>query len=483
MPSKAKTKTDADRTSWCYLKPVADLALSCLAFLTAYVVRYRLQWFFEVEPRYHVPFRVYIPSMLALGAILLATLWLEGAYRVERGRGLLNDLYLVFRSAIISIAIMIFIIFLATPTYYSRLIFGYTGILLLIFLGVSRAIEYALRLYRYRRGEGIHHVLIVGAGEMGRSVMRTIVARPNLGYRIVGFVDDDPERAQKEIGKFHGLGTTDDLPNILAEKWWIDEVIIALPWTAYRKILHVMNVCQKAHCKVRIVPDLFQITLDRVVVEHLDGVPLISVSEPTLQDWQRALKRLVDIFGAAIGLIVLSPLFLALAIAIKLDSPGPIIFKQTRVGRGRKEFTCYKFRSMYVDAEARLAALRERNEASGPLFKIKDDPRRTRVGQFLRRTSLDELPQLWNVLKGEMSLIGPRPAIPAEVEAYEPWHLRRLEVAPGITGLWQVSGRSDLTFDEMVLLDVYYIENWSPLLDLVILLRTIPTVLSGKGAY
>lgn len=483
MSPKAETKVHTDRTAWCYLKPVADFALTSLAFLTAYVVRYRLQWFLEVEPRYLVPFRVYIPSMLVLGGILLCTLWLEGAYRIERGRGLLNDLYIVFRSALISIATMIFIIFLATPSYYSRLIFGYTGVLLLLFLGTSRAVEYGLRLRRYRRGEGLHHVLIVGAGEMGRSVMRTIVARPNLGYRIVGFLDDDPALAQKEIGKFPGLGTTEDLATILAEKWWIDEVIIALPWTAYRKILRLMEIAQKAHRSVRIVPDLFQITLDRVVVEHLDGVPLISVGELALRDWQRALKRFVDILGAVIGLVVLSPLFLALAIAIKLDSPGPVIFKQTRVGRNRKEFTCYKFRSMYVDAEARLEALRERNEASGPLFKIKDDPRRTRVGQFLRRTSLDELPQLWNVLRGEMSLIGPRPAIPSEVEAYEPWHLRRLEVAPGITGLWQVSGRSDLTFDEMVLLDVYYIENWSPLLDLTILLRTIPTVLSGKGAY
>ena len=171
------------------------------------------------------------------------------------------------------------------------------------------------------------------------------------------------------------------------------------------------------------------------------------------------------------------------AVAIRLDSPGPAIFKQTRVGRGGAEFTCFKFRSMQVDAESKVDMLRDKNEATGPLFKMRHDPRRTRVGRFVRRTSLDELPQLWNVLRGEMSLIGPRPNLPSEVQEYEPWHLRRLEVPPGITGLWQVSGRSDLSFDEMVLLDVYYIENWSPILDLQILLKTIPTVVFGSGAY
>lgn len=474
----AKPKTPA----WRHLKPLTDLALILLAFALAYWVRYRLQWFLEVEPQYLVPFRVYIPSMSALAGGLLLTLWMEGAYRSERNRALFDEVVIVLRSTFTAIALMIFVIFLATPGYYSRLIFGYAGGITLLLLSVSRTIERMIAVRRYRRGLGVRRALIVSAGEVGRSVMRAVVARPELGYQIVGFVDDDPAVAHSEIGRFRGLGAVADLPSILAQGG-VDEVIVTLPWSAYRQIMGIIRHCGQAGVSVRVVPDLFQMTLNRVVVENLDGIPLVGVSAPALRDWQRVLKRVTDIVFSAAALVLLAPLFGAIALAIKLDSPGPVIFAQKRVGRGRQEFTCYKFRSMCVDAEAQLEALRQRNEATGPLFKMRHDPRRTRVGQFLRRFSLDELPQLWNVLKGEMSLIGPRPPIPSEVAEYEPWHQRRLEVAPGITGLWQVSGRSDLTFDEMVLLDVYYIENWSPMLDLRIALKTIPTALFGSGAY
>jgi exopolysaccharide biosynthesis polyprenyl glycosylphosphotransferase len=187
--------------------------------------------------------------------------------------------------------------------------------------------------------------------------------------------------------------------------------------------------------------------------------------------------------GASVGLVLGAPFLTLISLAIRLDSPGPVIFRQTRVGAGGKWFEMYKFRSMRQGAEAELEELRDLNEADGPLFKIYDDPRLTRVGRFLRHTSLDELPQFLNVLRGEMSLVGPRPPLPAEVDGYVEWHKKRLEVRPGMTGLWQVSGRSMLSFDEMVLLDIYYIENWSLWLDLKILLRTVPQVLFGNGAY
>jgi exopolysaccharide biosynthesis polyprenyl glycosylphosphotransferase len=191
----------------------------------------------------------------------------------------------------------------------------------------------------------------------------------------------------------------------------------------------------------------------------------------------------MDVVGAVVGLTLGAPLFALIALAIRIDSPGPVIFRQARVGIGGKLFEMYKFRSMREGAEAEIEQLRGRNEADGPIFKIRDDPRRTRVGRLLRRTSLDELPQLWNVLRGEMSLVGPRPPTPTEVDGYMDWHRKRLEVSPGLTGLWQVSGRSLLSFDEMVLLDIYYIEHWSLWLDFKILLRTIPQVLFGNGAY
>ena len=195
------------------------------------------------------------------------------------------------------------------------------------------------------------------------------------------------------------------------------------------------------------------------------------------------LKRALDLLLTVLFGLVALPLMALIALAIKLDTPGPVINSQMRIGKNNKPFLCHKFRSMVPDAEELRNALTDLNEATGPLFKVRDDPRQTRVGRLLRRFSLDELPQFYNVLCGEMSLIGPRPNLPAEVEQYQEWHKKRLAVSPGITGLWQVSGRSDLTFDEMVLLDIYYVENWSILLDVSILLRSIPAILRGRGAY
>ncbi|MGI6377290.1 MAG: sugar transferase [Chloroflexi bacterium] len=465
-----------------WLKPVSDALLIAAAFALAYLARYHWQWLRQLEPTYFVPLRVYIPSIAALTAILMLMLWVSGAYGDARGRGLWDEGVIVLRSVVLGIATMIVAVFLSTPSFYSRLIFGYTGIFALVLLGVARIVERNVMNRLHRRGIGVQRLLIAGVGEIGQSVMRSCIARPELGRVVVGFVDDDPERAVTDIGRFKALGTLSDLPALIVAHR-VDEVVVALPWQAHRRILEVVRACERENVRVRIVPDLFQLSLSQMVVENLDGIPLIGVTEPHLAAWERIVKRAIDLLGAAVGLLVLLPLMAALALAVRIDSPGPAIFRQERVGRGGRTFTCLKFRTMVRDAEAQLDALRDRNEADGPLFKIKDDPRRTRVGKFLRRTSLDELPQLWNVLRGEMSLTGPRPAIPAEVAQYEPWHLRRLEVSPGISGMWQVSGRSDVGFDEMVLLDIYYIENWSPLLDLRIILKTIPVALFGKGAY
>jgi exopolysaccharide biosynthesis polyprenyl glycosylphosphotransferase len=199
--------------------------------------------------------------------------------------------------------------------------------------------------------------------------------------------------------------------------------------------------------------------------------------------WNLAVKRALDEVISALALVILSPLLLLIAILIKLDSPGPAVFAQQRIGRGGKPFTVYKFRTMRRGAEEEQEALKALNEAKGPMFKMKADPRCTPLGRLLRRISLDELPQLYNVLRGEMSIVGPRPPLPGEVQQYQEWHKKRLETLPGLTGLWQVSGRSDLTFDDMVLLDIYYIENWSLLLDLRIALKTVPSALFGRGAY
>jgi exopolysaccharide biosynthesis polyprenyl glycosylphosphotransferase len=218
-------------------------------------------------------------------------------------------------------------------------------------------------------------------------------------------------------------------------------------------------------------------------ITEVAGIPLVGIKQVRISPIIRFLKRGVDVAFSLLILILAAPLMGLVALIVKLDSPGPVLFRQERVGKGGKSFTLFKFRSMTTGAEELKDLLRDLNEADGPIFKIKEDPRVTRLGRLLRRLSLDELPQFYNVLRSDMSLIGPRPPIPEEVAQYKPWHKRRLEVAPGITGLWQVSGRSELPFDEMALLDIYYVEQWSPALDLKILLRTIPTVLFGDGAY
>jgi exopolysaccharide biosynthesis polyprenyl glycosylphosphotransferase len=312
--------------------------------------------------------------------------------------------------------------------------------------------------------------------------MRVIVAQPELGYRVVGFMDDNPDKGSTDIGPFKALGPLSNLPQAIEEEK-ADEVVITLPWMYHRKIMRIVRECERRRVRASIVPDIFQMSLTRVDVEDLGGVPLIGVHDVTIGRGALVTKRVLDILGAAVGLLLAAPFMALIALAIRLDSPGPILFSQDRVGLGGRTFRIFKFRSMHIGADADREALADLNEADGPLFKIRDDPRLTRVGRFLRRFSLDELPQFFNVLQGDMSLVGPRPPLPSEVEQYQEWHRRRLEAPPGMTGLAQVSGRSRLTFDETVLLDVYYIENWSPWLDFKILVRTIPKAIWGEGAY
>ena len=461
---------------------VSDVILINVAFAIAYWLRYKLQLVAAVDDAYFVPYKSFIPISLALTALLLAIYKMSGVYNQPRGASLFDEIFLLLTSTATGIILIVFVIVFFFQPLYSRLVFFYAGILITILLGLSRLVLRMVRDRLRRRGQGVDRLLIVGAGEVGRTVMRNIVAHPELGYHIVGFVDDDPEKGKTDIGRFAALGSTANIPRLVREKT-IDEVIITLPWMYHRKIVSIIAQCEREQVRVRIVPDIFQMTLSHLDVEDLGGIPMIGVRDISISGSQLFLKRSMDVALSLLGLVLLLPLFVIVAIAIKLDSPGPIFFRQIRVGKGEKLFACYKFRSMRQGAEEEQEKLMDQNEADGVFFKIRDDPRVTRVGRFIRRTSIDELPQIFNVLMGHMSLVGPRPAPPSEVQRYQAWHKRRLEVAPGITGLWQVSGRSQLSFDEMVLLDLYYIENWSPLLDVQIMLRTIPKVILGEGAY
>ncbi|MGC9522965.1 MAG: undecaprenyl-phosphate glucose phosphotransferase [Anaerolineae bacterium] len=467
-----------DRAPWWVI--LWDIAMVNLAVMLAYLLRYRLEWFQDVA--FDAPYRAYLPFNLMFSVGVPLVLWATGSYRNWRTRIWLDHFFQVTNAAGMSLIVALAWSFLARPLVYSRLLLLEAGIIMIVLISLDRAIALMIQTRLRRKGVGVLRVLIVGAGEVGRRVMRTVVARPGLGYEIVGYVDDNPDKGEGKIGRFCGFGSVDNLSRVIDEEE-VDEVIITLPWNYHRRILSVLRACARRDVKARLVPDLFQMSLSRVEVGDLGGLPLIEIQEIAFSRGALAFKRAVDLTAAVLGLLLGWPIFLVIALAIKLDSKGPVFYKQVRIGENHREFMIYKFRTMRCGADMELDTLKNYNEADGAIFKMRDDPRVTRVGRFLRQTSMDELPQLVNVLRGEMSLVGPRPPIPEEVAQYQPWHEKRLTVPPGMTGLWQVSGRSELTFDEMVLLDLYYIEHWSPWLDLVILLRTVPKVVAGDGAY
>ncbi len=464
------------------LLALMDFVLVVLAFFVAWYIRYELQWYRSVDPASYTGFEFYLEIGVLAGVFMVVALYLEGVYKLPRGTSFLNEFYrLVTATSIVTIILMVGN-YMFQPAYHSRLVYGIAGFMILVFLTISRVANRQLMTWLRRRGIGIRRVLLVGAGEVSRMIMRVLLAKPDLGFDAVGFLDDNPEKGEKDLGPFSALGSIDNLAQVIGE-YGVEDVIITLPWQYHRRIMNVLNQCTRLNVRARVVPDVLQLSLDQVDVEVLDGIPLLGIKPVSISGSRLAIKRTLDLVITTVGMIVILPIMALVALAIKLDSPGPAIFVQKRIGKNGNSFNTFKFRSMVLEAENLRDDLTAFNEADGPLFKMKDDPRLTRTGRWIRRFSLDELPQVFNVLRGEMGLVGPRPALPEEVDAYESWHRKRLEVTPGLTGMWQVSGRSNLSFDEMVMLDIYYVENWSPILDLSIMLRTIPKVLSGEGAY
>ena len=469
-------------TWWPALLRISDLVLIIIAFVLAYWLRYRLQWFLTVDPANQTDLITYIPFGLALVFLLFCSFQFSRVYSYRRDRIWLEEVYAIASATTIGVVVLIILNLAFGQLSFSRLIFLYTAVLVTLLLGISRAVIYALRGYLRNRGFGLERVVLVGVGDVGLMVMRTIAARPSLGYELVGFLDDNPAKNQTDIGRFQALGPLNNFRDIL-QNHGIDTAIICLPWKSHRTVAHMLYVCEQSGIKAQIVPNFFQLTKNQMQVERLDSIPLITTRSVSIAGWNLFIKRALDVTVATAILIVGLPFAALISLAIYCSSPGPIVYSQTRIGRNGQPFKIYKFRSMIADAEAQLEKMAALNEASGPLFKMRDDPRRTPLGRILRRFSMDELPNLINVLRGEMSLVGPRPNVPEEVAQYKDWHRKRLSVSPGMTGMWQVSGRSDLTFDEMVLLDIYYAENWSLTLDLGIMMRTIPKVLGGEGAY
>jgi exopolysaccharide biosynthesis polyprenyl glycosylphosphotransferase len=407
-----------------------------------------------------------------------------GAYAASRRQGLGQILLTLVKGSLAG-AIGLAVLGLAFRLRALSLpVLGLYALICPVSLGAGRiAILGGLRELR-RRGYNLRHFVVIGSGERARGLAQRIAANPGWGLRNLGFLDDEPRReAVRWLGDRY-LGKAKELGNQLRSHV-IDEVIIALPrrQLCADSTAEAVALCEAVGVDVTVATDLFQTQRSAVRPHGLLGVAGLTVSSHLRWPlWSRAIKRAIDLVGASVLLLLTGPFWILIAIAIKLDSPGPVFYVQRRCGLNGRVFAFLKFRTMERNAEEHLGELREYNEVTGPVFKMKRDPRVTRVGRFLRKWSIDEWPQFLNVAAGHMSLVGPRPPVQAEVDQYELAHRRRLSVRPGLTCLWQVRGRSGIPFDEWMRLDLEYIDRWSLWLDLWLLLLTVPAVLSGRGA-
>jgi len=411
----------------------------------------------------------------------IGTLTIVGAYRDFRTKSFWNSVPHIVVAAVVSLMMV------GTPIFALKLIltsrfFIVTlwGVALVLLLAERKLVNSFLD-YIHTRGYNHVNLLIVGTGKRARDFIRTVKSHSNWGLSIVGLIDDDHGMFGKEIEGYRVLGRLQDIPFILHRKV-IDRVIFVVPRLWLNRIDDAIMACEREGIPTSISMDLYNLRIAKVRQTDFSGFPLLEFETFRARVWQLFLKRSIDIVLCLILLLLLSPLFLVIAVAIKLTSQGPIFFKQSRCGLNGRTFTLYKFRSMVAGAEMKRRELEKMNEMDGPVFKIKRDPRITAIGRVLRRSSLDELPQLFNVLAGDMSFVGPRPPLAIEVELYKHWQRRRLSLKPGLTCIWQVSGRNKIGFEKWMEMDMEYIDNWSLWLDFKIMARTVVVVLFGLGA-
>jgi len=424
------------------------------------------------------PVEAFAPELVATLLIWLACAWFQRLYGARRPSPLQAELWRVAKALAWTAGLLLVLAFAFKDKHLSRLLTGFYFALALGQLATVRGLGWLVLRAARRRGHDLRRVAVVGTGGLAREIMATVEAHPERGLELAGTIlEDDAE------GPAPGpvLGRLSNLDCIL-ERQVLDQIIFAVPRERLATIEDALLLCEEVGVDVELALDVLRVGHARPVLADLDGLPMLAFDRVPGDDLARVLKRAFDVTVSGVAMLLLSPVLAGVALAIRLDSPGPVFFRQQRVGRHGRLFSMLKFRSMHVDAEARLAGLRACNEMSGPVFKLTHDPRVTRVGQFIRRTSLDELPQFINVLRGEMSVVGPRPPIPAEVAQYQRWHRRRLSVKPGITCTWQISGRNEIDFDRWMELDLEYIDHWSLGRDVAIVLRTIPAVLSARGA-
>jgi len=461
-----------------------------LAFFLAYFLRQHFHNFYKLDliPSTKVVAGIiasisdYLIVLFFVVLIWCVMLYLNGMYRSMRTGTLFEIVWIVIKSAFITNIAFGAFVFLFKLKFVSRGFFVIFVITSLTFILVEKIAVFSIMHRVRKQGYNYRRLLVVGTGKRAILFIKKFQDHPEWGFRILGAIDDEPGRGIEKVEDVKIIGTLDDISKIF-HRHAIDEVIFVVPRLRLSHIENAIHICEIEGVKATVAVDLFDTKIAKSRLTEIEGIPLLTFETTVAKEWQVFVKRAVDIVMSGLGIVVLSPFFLIVATLIKLTSSGPVLFKQKRLGLNGRKFVLYKFRTMYKGADKKLSQLEALNEMGGPIFKIKKDPRVTPVGRILRKFSIDEFPQLFNVFVGHMSLIGPRPPIPKEVEQYESWHRRRLSMRPGITCLWQVSGRNKIDFNEWMKMDLEYLDNWSLWFDLKILIKTIPVVLFGIGAY
>jgi exopolysaccharide biosynthesis polyprenyl glycosylphosphotransferase len=427
-------------------------------------------FFLSTQNPYRLVFFLWLLTILFFNQV-------HNLYQTKRAMLETLEIWEVIKSVFSATLIFIVLAYLLKVQDFPRSIVIVSNILIIIFLSIWRIIKKIVVDYLVSHGYNNFNALIIGAGKIGRLLEAEIKSRPGLGINVVGFLDDfkDIKTNNNEI-----LGGVESFTDI-ARRSFINMVFVTIH-PDDKMLLSILEKAKELGIAVKVVPHGFEWMSRDVNRYNIGVVPILEYTYIEIS-FRHQVKRIFDFFMSFFGVLFLSPVFLALAIWIKLDSPGPIVYSSKRYGKDGRIFNMYKFRSMVINADDLLPELKTKNEVDGPIFKIKKDPRITKAGAFLRKYSLDELPQIFNVLIGNMSLVGPRPLPIDQIEKEDLRQLKRLNIRPGITGLWQIRGRSDVSFQRFLRWDIWYINNWSFSLDLYILFQTLPVVIKGKGAY
>ncbi|MFY9550814.1 MAG: sugar transferase [Thermoanaerobaculia bacterium] len=462
---------------------LTDLFLTAVSFQVTWAVRHG--WLTSAFPTLFplplAPLDQYLPLLFFILPIWGLLLYAAGFYRSHRTLPLGEEIWAAAKVAFGGPALLVVLIYGLRLEFVSRWFLVLFGVVNFLFIATEKVTLRLTSRWVRSRGFNFRTALIVGTGPKASQFADFLEAHPHWGFRVLGYLDDENGGEIVLRDRWPRLGRITDMEGILGSEV-VDEVIFVIEKGKLGDYEDALLVAERHGVRAHVSLDIFPHVLARPVLEELDGIPLLSFTTTPSNPGQLVAKRALDLALSLALFLVTLPIQLLATLGILLTSGTPVFFRQVRCGLNGRHFTLLKFRTMHSGAEERLSEISHLNEMTGPVFKATRDPRSTPVGRLLRRLSIDELPQLWNVIVGNMSLVGPRPPLPEEVARYEPWQRRRLSMKPGLTCLWQISGRSELDFDRWMALDLKYIDTWSPLLDLKILLKTVPAVLSGKGA-